>query len=78
METIFDHNITKKEIKRIFAGYLYTKEEYLEDFGDNEISCLADIFRLYILRDDKEKWIEYLSKIPDSDWKKFELANFDH
>ncbi|MCQ2192625.1 MAG: hypothetical protein MJZ23_07180, partial [Paludibacteraceae bacterium] len=77
METIFDHNITKKEIKELFR-YPYTKEEYLEDFGHSEISCNSHIYLLYVKRNNKPKWVEYLSKIPDSDWKIFELANFDH
>jgi hypothetical protein len=62
IETIFDHNITKKEMLDIF-GLEITKEEYLR-LRDAD-TMYADLFKLYKLRRDLARAKSFLLKIKD-------------
>lgn len=64
METIFDHNPTKEELKHLIGDY--SKEEYLEELrfapkGEN----LLFITLLYEYRHDKENTKKYKELVPD-------------
>ena len=76
METIFDHNVTKEEVKAL-TGFDLTKEEYLS-VDDDQVGYYIDIYYLYkIIREDEEKAQEYFDKIPDSFHKYFSIGMFD-
>ncbi len=44
----------------------------------SQISNYGVIYCLYAYRGNKEKMAHYLSLIPNSDWKNFQLANHDN
>ncbi|MCD8387013.1 MAG: hypothetical protein LUD17_09015 [Bacteroidales bacterium] len=75
METIFDHNVTKEELRKLFGDPDFEPEICLECNQENNY---IHIYRLYLLRGNKQKWVEYLNKIPDSENKLFSIANHDH
>lgn len=60
METVFDHNITEKEWKRIYSDY--SKESYLKH-PCQEI-FLRDIATLYYIRGNKEMATAYANRLP--------------
>ncbi len=73
METIFDHNVTEEEVK-LLLGLEISKERFMEWKLDKEanFSC---IYRLYLIRGDKEKAKKYFDKLPDTEHKYFSLGN---
>lgn len=75
METIFDHNVTKRELEML-TGF----DDFTLDDLDNitQIGNYAMLYDLYSLRGNDEKALYYLNMIPDSDWKIFSLCNHDH
>lgn len=60
METIFDHNMTEEERKAIIGDM--TKEWYLKVL--DEVSSNLLIAKLYLLRGDEKKKMEYVNKLP--------------
>ncbi len=86
METIFDHNVTEKELRDIFDLDVKTKEEYLSLISTNiegfiepydQDDCYVTIALLYNKRGDKKKADEYIEKIEDKMFKTFTLENDD-
>lgn len=75
METIFDHNITEKEIEFITGFPNTTKEIYLSYRSDWGI--YTDLYYLYRYRKNKEKADYYYNLIPDSTDKAFSIGKFD-
>ncbi len=77
METIFEHNVTKKELELLKgfnpAGKISNREIYLQE--KNEDRSLADLYRLYVLRGDNYKAEEFLDRIHDSRYK-YLLSSF--
>lgn len=71
-ETIFDFNPTEEEIIDL-CGYLVDKKEFIEE--DNQNTHYATIYRLLMLRGEKDKALSYFDKIPDTLGKWFSLAN---
>ena len=71
METIFEHNVTKKELELLKGfnpvGKIFSREFYLKE--KNEDSSLSDLYRLYLLRGDNLKAEEFLDRIHDSSYK---------
>lgn len=77
METIFDHNVTKEELKDILGFDSWTREELLS-INCTQRDHYGVIYRLYRYRGDKEKAKEYADKIPDDDYKNYETCYHDH
>lgn len=75
METIFNHNITKSESRKLFGFDNYTPEEYCK--GLSQLDCYRHIYCLYLIRGDKVKASKYAAKIPDSVEKVFGMLNHD-
>lgn len=74
METIFDHNITKKEMKDVMGFDDWT----LNDFKDwNQRDHYGLIYRLYVYRGNNKKAQEYADKIPDDIHKLFGTCYHD-
>lgn len=77
METLFDHEITKNELEKLSSfipsSYFRNKSEYLKKSCDD--LCYADLFHLYLLRNDNKKAEFYLKKIRDEKYK-FILSAF--
>jgi hypothetical protein len=77
VETIFEHNVTKKELELLKGfnpiGKISSRESYLKE--KNEDRSLADLYRLYILRGDNLKAEEFLNRITDSRCK-YLLSSF--
>ena len=69
-ETVFDHGITEEEMEQLFLKK-YTKEEYLEDYLPS--ADLVLICKLYKLRGDEKKMMEYYNKIPGPEYEKIWL-----
>ncbi len=71
METIFEHNVTKKELELLKGfnpiGKITSREVYLKE--KNADRSFADLYRLYILRGDNFKAEEFLDKIHDMRYK---------
>ena len=74
METIFDHNITQSELEAIAGPLDWTREDF-QKFSQE--SNYANIYRLYIYRQDLGKAKEYLKKIKSRRYKLFSLCNHD-
>ena len=72
METIFDHKVTKEEIKYLFGNPEITKEEFLS-FGLSQVQHLVGIYKLYMIRNDNEKADEYLQKAKKQGYFQFKL-----
>lgn len=62
METIFDHDITEKEIEIVTGFPDTTREEYIK-YRKTQDDCYEDLCLLYKFRKDKMKVKEYQSKI---------------
>lgn len=75
METIFDHDITEKEIEFITGFPNTTKEIYLSYRSDWGI--FTDLYYLYRYRKNKEKAGYYFNLIPDSYDKFTSIGKFD-
>ena len=75
METIFDHDITEKEIEFITGFPNTTKENYLSYRSDWGI--FTDLYYLYRYRKNKEKADYYFNLIPDSYDKFTSIGKFD-
>lgn len=77
METIFEHNVTKKELELLKAfnpiGRISSRESYLKE--EDEDKSLADLYRLYVLRGDNFKAEEFLNRITDNRYK-YLLSSF--
>jgi hypothetical protein len=77
VETIFEHNVTKKELELLKGfnpiGRISNRESYLKE--KNEDRSLADLYRLYVLRGDPFKAEEFLVRINDKRYK-YLLSSF--
>jgi hypothetical protein len=77
VETIFEHNVTKKELELLKAfnpiGRISSRESYLKE--EDEDKSLADLYRLYVLRGDNFKAEEFLNRITDNRYK-YLLSSF--
>jgi hypothetical protein len=77
VETIFEHNVTKKELELLKGfnpvGKISNRENYLKE--KNEDRSLADLYRLYVLRGDDFKAEQFLNKIHDTRYK-YLLSSF--
>lgn len=77
MDTIFDHNLTKRELELLNSFYptqvIRDREEYLVEKKLDRIN--ADLYRLYTLRGDFQKAGLYLKKVKDPTYKYF-LSDF--
>jgi hypothetical protein len=77
VETIFEHNVTKKELELLKGfnpvGKITSRESYVKE--KNEDRSLADLYRLYVLRGDNHKAEEFLDKINDMRYK-YLLSSF--
>ncbi len=77
METIFEHNVTKKELELLRSfnpfGKISNRESYLKE--EDEDKSLADLYRLYVLRGDDFKAEEFLKRIGDDRYK-YTLSSF--
>jgi hypothetical protein len=71
METIFDHQITKKEVELLNSfqpsRVIKSKDVYLQNKELDRIN--ADLYRLYTLRGDLSKADFFLRKIKDPTYK---------
>lgn len=76
LETIFDHDVTKGELKLLTGFDDITLEGDLKNWSQQ--SHYALLFRLYGLRGNMEKAYEYANKIEDSEYRLFSLLNHDH
>lgn len=75
IETIFDHNITKKEMKKLLGYDGWTREEF--EKVTNERQNIVAIYNLYRLRNNDEMADHYASLIPDDEDKWFTTCNHD-
>jgi len=66
LETIFDHNLTEKELKT--AAWGFSKEEYLKQITSQENHYLK-IYYLYLSRDDKKTAMIYFNKLSERSQK---------
>jgi hypothetical protein len=73
METIFDHNVTGDEVVAL-CGVKKNRQQFL-DWGLNQDEHNACIYRLYLMRGDKEKAMIYFAKLPNTLNKWFSLGN---
>ena len=77
VETIFEHNVTKKELELLKGfnpvGKISSRETYLKD--ENEDRSMADLYRLYVLRGDNLKAEQFLNRINDIRYK-YLLSSF--
>jgi hypothetical protein len=79
VETIFDHNITEKELDEFFSDPedpWRTKEGYLRDMLDDEPAYDTikwHISRLYFDRKDIKKAYKYANKIIDQQYRQDKL-----
>jgi hypothetical protein len=77
VETIFEHNVTKKELELLKGfnpvGRISSRESYLKE--RNEDRSFADLYRLYVLRGDNIKAEEFLDRIHDKRYK-YLLSSF--
>jgi hypothetical protein len=77
VETIFEHNVTKKELE-LLKGFnpawtISNRDVYLKE--KNEDRSLADLYRLYVLRGDNYKAEEFLNRIHENRYK-YLLSSF--
>ena len=73
METIFDHGVTDKEIVAL-CGLKKDREQFI-GWGLDQEEHYACIYRLYLMRGDKAKAMEYFNKLPNTLNKWFSLGN---
>ena len=74
METIFDHNVTKEELKDITGSDRWTRND-LSDWS--QINHYGLLYTLYRHRGDKETAKRYADKIPNTMGKVFGLCYHD-
>lgn len=74
IETVFDHNITEKEMEAILGSSSFTRER-LCCFSQN--SNYAMIYNLYLFRKDKEKAQIYADKMPNTSRKVYCICYHD-
>lgn len=75
METIWNHNVTKEELKQIFGSDRWDLET-LTEF--NQFDHYGLIYLLYYhIRNDKEKAKIYADKIPNTFGKVFGICYHD-
>lgn len=67
IETIYDHGVTEAEILTMTKGYPETREEYFEVISSD--GAFADLYRLYVIRNQPEKALFYLEQIQDIGFK---------
>ena len=72
METIFDHNVTREEKRRLLGNPKITKEEMLS-FGLSQVQHWLKICTLYRIRNNDEKADEYLQKAQKHGFFQFKL-----
>ena len=72
METIFDHNVTREEKRRLLGNPKITKEEMLS-FGLSQVQHWLNICTLYRIRNDNEKADEFLHKAKIQGYFQFKL-----
>ena len=72
METIFDHNATKDEIRKLLGNPAITKEQMLS-FGLLQVQHWLKICTLYRIRNNNEKANEYLKKAKEQGFFQFKL-----
>jgi hypothetical protein len=65
LETVFDHNITKDELRKLLYGDTESLEEYTQ-FLDQD-GAYADIAQLLRSRGDNDKALKYISMITDNE-----------
>lgn len=63
METVFDHEITQKELLDIVGSSMPSQDEYLK--RRDEVSANMDLFYLFYSRGNKQKAGHYADKMPD-------------
>lgn len=77
METIFEHNVTKKELELLKGfnpiGRISSRESYLKEKSQDK--SFADLYRLYVLRGDEMKAEEFLNRMNDTNYK-YLLSSF--
>ena len=76
METIFDHNITKEELKAV-VGFSTVTKERLDSLGFTQRDHYGVIYRLYTYRGDHKTAKKYADKIPNDVHKVFETCYHD-
>ncbi len=76
METIFDHNVTKEELKMLFWSDKITLETF-EKAGITERGHNEALYSLYLIRGDKKMAKKFLDRIPDDIKKVYETMNHD-
>ena len=67
IETIYDHSVTNDEILKLTNGYPESHEEYF--YGLDQDSAYADLYGLYVIRNEAEKASFYLEQIQDSGFR---------
>ena len=72
METIFDHNVTREEKRRLLGNPKITNEEMLS-FGLSQVQHWLKICTLYRIRNNDEKADEYLQKAQKHGFFQFKL-----
>jgi hypothetical protein len=77
METIFDHNVTEKEME-LLLGFVWTKEEYVNRSHATQRGNHVAIYNLYGLRGDMETVQKYADKIPNDSTKIFDTCYRDY
>jgi hypothetical protein len=77
VETIFEHNVTKKELELLKGfnpiGRISSRESYLKEKSQDK--SFADLYRLYVLRGDEMKAEEFLNRMNDTNYK-YLLSSF--
>jgi len=67
LETIFDHNLTEEELKT--AAWGFSKEEYRNEFGEDQEIHYLKIYYLYLSRNDQKTAMKYFNKLSKK-WQK--------
>ena len=68
IESIFDHEINDREIKTMY-GISINKIIYLSNFGNTDDKRNGDLYKLYMVRNQRKKATEFLDKVLDSAYK---------
>ncbi len=77
METIFDHNVTKEELRKMFGSDDWTRERYEAFDALTQVDRYRHIYKLYLLRKNQDIADEYAAKMPDTVEKIFGALNHD-
>ncbi len=67
IESIYDYDVTDNELLQLTDGYPESKEDYF--YGLSQDSAYADLYRLFVLREDHNKAALFLSMIKDDRFK---------